>query len=221
MPKDKDLKRLVRARMEKTGESYTAARAHILKNDPPPLPDDYEKLAGMGDAAVRKATGRTWPEWAGYLDAEGAHGWEHRAIAAHLGETFDFSGWWAQMVTVAYERFRGLRDFGQRRGGGYDVNKSKTVPVGVDALWSAFDDEALRDRWLTGIDVHFHRATPVKSMRGKAPDGTRIDVYFTEKGPGKSSVSVQHQGHPDRDTADAMKAFWGERLEALKAELSE
>ena len=37
MPLNKDLKRLVRARMSKTGESYTAARAHILaKSSPKP-----------------------------------------------------------------------------------------------------------------------------------------------------------------------------------------
>ena len=30
MPRNKDLKRLVRARMKKTGEAYTAARAQIL-----------------------------------------------------------------------------------------------------------------------------------------------------------------------------------------------
>jgi hypothetical protein len=31
MTRDKDLKRIVRARMKKTGESYTAARAHVTK----------------------------------------------------------------------------------------------------------------------------------------------------------------------------------------------
>ena len=31
MPRNKDLKRLVRARMKKTGEAYTSARAQILK----------------------------------------------------------------------------------------------------------------------------------------------------------------------------------------------
>ena len=30
MPRNKDLKRLVRARMQKTGEAYTAARAQIV-----------------------------------------------------------------------------------------------------------------------------------------------------------------------------------------------
>src|SRR5207247_2767657 len=31
MPTNKDFKRLVRARMQKTGEAYTAARAHLLQ----------------------------------------------------------------------------------------------------------------------------------------------------------------------------------------------
>ena len=35
MPTDKDFKRLVRARMGKTGESYTTARSH-LRPDPTP-----------------------------------------------------------------------------------------------------------------------------------------------------------------------------------------
>ena len=35
MPRNKDLKRLVRARMRKTGEDYTAARARILEKSAP------------------------------------------------------------------------------------------------------------------------------------------------------------------------------------------
>ena len=63
MPKDKDLKRLIRARMDKTGESYTAARAHVVGAPPAPLPEDHETVAGMRDEKVADATGRTWPEW--------------------------------------------------------------------------------------------------------------------------------------------------------------
>ena len=37
MPTQKDFKRLVRSRMKKTGEAYTAARLQILnKNEPEP-----------------------------------------------------------------------------------------------------------------------------------------------------------------------------------------
>jgi len=37
MPTDKDFKRLVRGRMQKTGESYTAARAQLRKPKRPKL----------------------------------------------------------------------------------------------------------------------------------------------------------------------------------------
>ena len=50
MPANKDLKRLTRARMSKTGEAYTTARARLLEKkqtraaEPTP---DYAALAGM------------------------------------------------------------------------------------------------------------------------------------------------------------------------------
>jgi hypothetical protein len=66
MPRQKDLKRHVRARMQKTGESYTAARAHLVRKphpDAPPLPPHYVARAGMSNDAIRSNTGRTWSEW--------------------------------------------------------------------------------------------------------------------------------------------------------------
>jgi Domain of unknown function (DUF4872)/Butirosin biosynthesis protein H, N-terminal len=45
MPTDKDFKRLVRARMGRTGESYTTARSH-LRPDPDPGPDRPGPLRG-------------------------------------------------------------------------------------------------------------------------------------------------------------------------------
>jgi hypothetical protein len=226
MPKDKDLKRLVRRRMAKTGESYTAARGNIMKEETrsgddsslpevPFLPDDHETLAGMSDAAVRNATGKDWLEWTRTLDAADAVTMTHRDIAAHLHDDLDVPAWWAQMVTVGYERLRGLREPGQRRGGGYDVNKSKTMPVPVADLYRAFDDEALRDRWLPDVALTIRSSTVNKSMRIRMPDDTPLDVYFTAKGEAKSTVSLQHRRLPDKRAADEGKVYWGGRLAAL------
>jgi len=45
MPTNKDFKRLVRARMQKTGEAYTAARAQLLSRPPAPTaPVSYTHL---------------------------------------------------------------------------------------------------------------------------------------------------------------------------------
>jgi hypothetical protein len=46
-------------------------------------------------------------------------------------------------------------------------------------------------------------------------DGTIVAVYFVEKAASKSTVTIQHLKLPDRETADRMKTFWGERLTAL------
>ena len=228
MPKDKDLKRLIRARMAKTGESYTAARAQLVSEPagtasgtPQLLPDDYEKVAGMSDAAVSKSTGKTWPEWSAILDGIDAVSMKHKAIADHLYANHEISGWWAQMVTVAYERFRGLRDVGRRRGGGYDMNKSKTIGVSVSRLYSAFEDPALRDRWLPDVDLTIRTATEDKSMRCRLADAAALDVYFSAKGDAKSTVSLQRRNLPDRGAAEDMKLFWGERLDGLKQMLLE
>ena len=62
MTTHKDFKRLVRGRMQKTGEAYTAARAHLLQHKPKaappepkpaarPKPAEYAGLAGHTDAA--------------------------------------------------------------------------------------------------------------------------------------------------------------------------
>lgn len=229
MPSQKDLKRLVRARMKKTGESYTAARARLIAKKPRPVPAEprptpgtrrFAEIAGMTDEAVRRRTGRTWAEWVRLLDAAKAMEWSHRDIARHLRATYDdMTGWWAQTITVGYERIRGLRDVGQRRGGGYDVHKSKTVSVGVRRLYDAFAVARTRRTWLPET-VTISTSRRERSMRIEWPDGTRVAVAFLAKGPAKSTVAVQHERLATRADADRMRAFWGERLEALAARLS-
>jgi len=52
-------------------------------------------------------------------------------------------------------------------------------------------------------------------MRLGWSDGTIIAVGFYPKGKSKSSVAVQHTKLPDRKTADGLKQYWSERLDAL------
>ena len=212
MPKEKDLKRLVRERMARTGESYTAARAQVVRTSEDRR--DYAALAGMRDEAVEAKTGRDWRGWVAVLDGEGATSKTHREIAKLLVDEHDVAPWWAQTVTVAYERIRGLRDKGQRRGGGYDVNKSKTVAVPIAKLYAAFG-AAKRAVWLPDATPQVKTARREKSMRLAWEDGTSVDVYFWEKGPDKSQVQLQHRGLPDKRSADRVRVFWTERLNAL------
>ncbi len=220
MPTHKDFKRLVRRRMQKTGESYTAARAQLLKTASSPKarpasPPNYAKLAGMSDAALKARTGCTWERWVKALDHVNAHTWPHRKIAEHVHEKYKVSGWWAQTVTVGYERIRGLREIGQRRGGAYEATKSRTFGVTVTALYDAFTAARRRARWLPDVKLTVRKATPHRSVRITWEDGTSVEVWLTAKGAGKSTAQIQHRKLPDRETAARMKEYWAARLDVL------
>jgi len=225
MPHNKDLKRLVRARMKKTGEAYTAARAHITtKPRTTPVAKtarkvaskiDYAALAGTSDATIKAKTGCTWERWVGALDYLGAKEMSHREIATLVNKKYKIDGWWSQTVTVGYERIKGLRARGQRRDGTFEANKSRTFDVPVATLFEAWTDAKLRDRWLNGESVKVRTATAPKSMRIGWSDGRIIAVGFAAKGKGKSSVALTHPKLPDKATADRLKQYWSDRLDAL------
>jgi uncharacterized protein YndB with AHSA1/START domain len=236
---DKDFKRLVRARMEKTGESYTAARTQIRKSDPGPegpglrtrtseprnlgTPEPgvpFAVLAGMSDAAVKAKTGCTWEGWVGALDAVKAYAWPHRAIAEYVHEKYKVRDWWTQTVTVGYERIKGLRDHGQRRGGSYEASKSKTFGVPMGRLYEAFAKPKVRAQWLNGAELAVRKATPNRSMRITWGDGTSVELWFTKKERSKSQVAVQCTRLPSKDVAAQKKQYWEERLSALEAMLT-
>jgi hypothetical protein len=225
MPRDKDLKRLVRARMTKTGESYTAARAQITRKAksvpreglrvPAQAATTFAELAGMSDEAVKEKTGCDWTKWVYVLDRRGAAAMSHREIAEIVKTKYKVQDWWAQMVTVGYERIKGLRRRGQGRDGAYEATKSRTFNVPVDVLFDAWANAKTRRRWLDGKTVKVRTATAPKSMRLDWPDGGIIAVGFVSKGREKSSVAISHAKLPDRDAANQLKQYWADRLDAL------
>lgn len=230
MTTNKDFKHLVRARMAKTGESYTAARSVLLMKDgraagrqggnttpPAALPTGrLAALAGMSDTKVKAATGCDWSSWTKALDYAEAYNWPHREIARYLKEKFKTPDWWTQTVTVGYERIKGLRQKGQRRDGGFEASKSVTLPVPVGKLYRAFNDKRARSGWLPGVKLAIRTKTRDKSMRITWPDKTSVLVGFYAKGAGKSQVAVQHVGLADKDAVLRSKGYWGERFATLK-----
>ncbi len=74
MTRQSSFKRIVRARMAKTGESYAAARATLLSAAEPQKPQGQAGTAMLAtsDAAIRERTGHGWEEWFDTLDAMGA-----------------------------------------------------------------------------------------------------------------------------------------------------
>ena len=133
--------------MDKTGESYTAARAVLLaatsSADTPKAP------LATSDATIRRRTGRGWEEWFDLLDEYGAAERPHRDIARWVAERLGIEPlvWEAQAVTISYERARGARAVGQHADG-FRITASRTVQVPAERLFDAFADEMQRRQWL-------------------------------------------------------------------------
>jgi len=231
MPTNKDFKRVVRARMKKTGESYTTARTHVASQPPPRAravretakasntatasPVDYARLAGRSDAVLKAKTGCTWEKWVKALDHHGAQQMSHGEIAKLVHEKYKVPSWWTQTVTVGYERIRGLRAIGQQRDGSYEATKSRTFDAPLSELYQAFADKDIRRRWFPEATFTVRSSTPGKRMRIVREDKSVVQVEFNAKGAAKSQVAIQHGKLPDKDASTKMKAFWSERLDAL------
>lgn len=210
MTQKKTLKRRARARMEKTGERYTTARAHVVR-EPAPEPD----LSGLASGeALAAATGRGWSDWFAVLDAWNAHERTHREITRYLASEHGVPGWWTQTVTVGYERARGLRAKHERPDG-FSVSVSRTVAVPVDRLLGCFVDAGERERLVPGLSP---RPTRVRQAArfDRPSDGTRVLTSFEAKGPAKSTVYVQVDRLGDAKAAERAKVEWRGLLDDLK-----
>lgn len=210
--------------MEKTGESYTAARRQLVGGpvesavDSAPRASVRPSTRRMSDEAVRTRTGRGWDEWFALLDAWGAPEHTHTEIARWLVEEHGVGGWWAQSVSVAYEQERGMRMPAQHVDGAFAASASKTINVPAPRVSEAFTDPALRERWLPGARVEIRTSRPGKSLTADWLDGTsRLSVYLTVKGEAKTQLGLQHRRLADAETAERMKAHWRSALARLKS----
>lgn len=216
MTEQKSFKRLVRARMAKTGERYAAARAALLASCEPTA---AVKLA-TSDASIRERTGRGWEEWFDALDTWGAADRTHREIARWVAERqgVDALAWNAQAVAGTYALARGLRQPGEHADG-FRVSASKTIAAPPEAVFDAFVEPALRGRWLTDAPPLRERtATRPRRARFDWGDGPqRIHVTVDPKGDGRVTVTVAHIRLTDAAEAERVKPLWRARLAALEA----
>jgi len=119
------------------------------------------------------------------------------------------------MVTVCYERIKGLRARGQRRDGSYEATKSRTYNVPIAALHRAFADATVRRRWFDEPGVRVRTSIPPKSIRLGLADGSILAVGLVSKGDAKSMVALSHAKLPSKEAAERVKKEWAERLDAL------
>jgi hypothetical protein len=222
MTEHKSFKRLVRGRMAKTGESYTAARVQLLAGAEAAAGDEEGPELACSDEMIRERTGRGWEEWFDLLDSWGAESLGHTEIARRVGELPGVSGWYAQAVTMSFERARGLRAVGQRVGSdGFVAGASKTIAASAEDVFAAFIDPSQRAGWLPDAVLSERTVSkPKTTARYDVGDGaTRLMVTVEDKGPAKSTLVVEESRLADADQREVRKDYWRRAVATLKTQL--
>ena len=209
-----------KAAVRKVALKKAAPKKAAPKKAAPKKAKTFLQLAGVGNEAVMKATGKAWEDWLKVLDKAGALQMPHKQIAETVYGKFGVPGWWSQMVAVGYEQARGLRELHQKADG-FSASASKTFQANLERLYVAWHDPRLREVWLPGAPLQVRKSTDGKSLRITWTLGnSNVDVNFFSKGPDKSVVQVEHSKLSNAEAVAAQKAYWSSGLERLNDWLS-
>lgn len=216
MTRNETFKRRVRDRMAKTGEKYGAARRVLIEQSSNRSADAWVSDPQHSDAVIKENTGRGWDAWRDIIESWSGHHDGHAAVAAWLQSEHGVGGWWAQAVTVGWERISGRRLPGQLSDGTFAANVSATITADATALRELLLDEgALGD--LFG-DLHpTLRSRPTsKNVRIGFGDGVAL-ISIVAKSDDRTTVTVQHTKLASPEDVLHWKSFWAEWLRALDA----
>ncbi|MBL8680765.1 MAG: hypothetical protein JNK05_16420 [Myxococcales bacterium] len=250
MTKERTTKARIRARMDKTGERYTAARRHVLSEPaprdasvsakpvaetPPTAPTKsttpVESRGAVSEARVLERTGTSLARWFSVLDAFDAVTKGHTAAARHLRDDHGVDAWYSQGITVAYERAKGLRGINERPGGTFEFNVTKVLRATVAAVAKAIEQATARAAWTSGIEAAVTDAIGRGGALAKKASGARrlrvvcgehgeVELVVNPKGEDKSQLVVTHRKLADRAALERHRAAWKRALDALSERFS-
>jgi len=209
----------VRAKKKATPPSSPRKRANRpVRERTSAMPSLDAGLFPCGDEAIRNATGKDWNEWLQLLDASGAanSGLDHQRIWELAMQSLpDAAGWWGQMVSVGYERARGMREKHETCAGDFHATLSKTLPVPLFAAFAAWADETLRRSWLDAPGLDFTKLNAGKNIRARWPNGALLDIRFNATAPDKCQIVVDTMKLADAEAVKEAKAFWQAQFDRL------
>lgn len=217
MTRNESFKRRVRERMAKTGERSGAARRVLMEQASSRDALSWVSDPGHTGEVIRENTGREWNEWRDLIDGWSGREQGHTAVASWLQEEHDVDGWWAQAITVGWERITGRRVPHQMADGTFTANRSATITTDALALREMLLDDDARIDLFHGLDPELRSRPTSKNVRVGLGGGV-AEIAIVAKDDRRATITVAHAKLSSPEDVATWKAYWAGWLEALDDE---
>lgn len=184
----------------------------------------------------KQKTGKSLTEWIEELDSHQAVDWAHKQVVAHLVDQHKLDDWWAQTITVEYEKHHGKRILGETQGAGFEVGAQRTFPVDATELWELLVSPAGTALWLgDSIEIPLEKGQTFSAnsshyelrslkdgeklrVRKTSPNesASTIQLYVTPK-KSKATLLIHHEKLQGASARAAMKTHWQEVLDKIQS----
>ncbi len=198
----------------------------------------------MEDETIFKSTGRRQADWFDLIRRQGLAEASHKEIADWLHTHSEVSYWWAQTITVEYEKHIGRRVIGQTQNGLYQIGVTRTIDAAPEILWAwlASPDglaalagveevrpgtpslESLDMTAASGITMKtttFREGSHVR-MQWQAPGWevpSILQVRVNPKADGRAALAFHQEKIPDARERDVLRDRWRGVAEQVAANL--
>jgi hypothetical protein len=198
----------------------------------------------MNDDALTSGTGKRLEQWRVVIADAGLSEASHREIATYLHTTQGVTYWWAQTITVEYEKLIGRRIHGQTQDGLFQLGVNRTIGVRSDVLWEFVDSSSGETAILgqhvpveTGfVDLHARLASGLSvttttyvprshfRMQWRERDWSShsiLQVRVTPKDGERSVLTFHHEKLPSLADREGYRRRWSDTAERIDSEVTD
>jgi uncharacterized protein YndB with AHSA1/START domain len=182
-----------------------------------------------------------WKEWRKILSNVVSDDWSHKNIVSLLRKEYGISHWWAQTITIDYEKATGKRVTGQTYSAGFQIGVQTTVPLSKKKTWELLvSPEGIRT-WLGDVKgFDFSEGTKYQTENGTVgeirvlrpfhhvrlswkpenwAESSTLQIAVVSKTEGKTALRIHHEKLTNEKVRNQMRAHWQNVLNKLKEKL--
>ena len=174
----------------------------------------------ISPSRIREQTGKEPGEWFELLSSRGARDLSHKEIVAILRTEHGISHWWAQQLTVEYEKHIGRRIHGQTQDGLFQLGPRKTMPLSAEGLWTLVRSHP--ELWFNAGGEAGTETTLVEGshfrLRWKEADWSDysiLQIHVAQSQPNTAVCSIHQEKLPSLAAREKLIAHWKAVLKEL------